>query len=216
MKPVSAIGLALAVATLAGLGWASVKLASLRDSVDELGERVAAMEAGVKPAGGGPAGGGDAARLNDEALKIRAMLEDVKERQAQLGGSGNGGDELTFADLRKAVEQVIADKEAANVKEQVEKDMQKVRRHDEGLHKIIVGAMKMDDAQAKHVEDILAGLEDDYRKLLLNRRGDFEERVMALNAAAADRIKALLNEEQAKYWDPSKLKWAIGNPLPPR
>ncbi|MEK7470066.1 MAG: hypothetical protein AAB074_22080 [Planctomycetota bacterium] len=210
MKPMSAVGLALSVVACVAMGWASSKLSALSGSIRALDTRVAALEGGGGGEDPGPAND-DSGRLRDEMVRLQSELADIREFQKKLGVSGTG-DGPTLADLRKALEEILQEKELAARRSRAEKDLVKARAHNAGLHKTIVAQMKMSEAQAAHLKDILDAQVEAYRSLLIERAQDFEMKARELNKATSGKIKEILVEEQKPYWDPSKVKWFIDTP----
>jgi len=210
MTPMSAVGLSLSVVACVTMGWAAAKVSALTGSIRALDGRVATLEGGAGGNDAGPATD-HAARLRDEMMQLQAALSEIKEFQKGLGASGTG-DGLTLADLRKALEEILKEKEQAARRKRAEQDLVKARKHNEAVEKQIVTQMKMSEAQALQLREILAAQIEAYRPLVIDKGPDFEMKAREVNKATSEKIKAILIEPQQNFWDPSKIKWFIDTP----
>lgn len=211
MSKLGVASLIVSLAALGTLGAEWTQTSRLRRDVADLEKSVARLQDQIQKKSSESAG---RTAMTDacfeDLIKLKGWAQDLAEFQKSLGTASGGNGNLTQKDLEGIVRAAIDQKLKDMKRERIAEDMKRGAAHNEKLAATLGKDLRLSDAQKQQLGQILKEQLDAYSDMLLGDTGEGPDRVLLINQATTDKIKAILTEEQRKLWQPQATQYFLG------
>ncbi|MEK7468461.1 MAG: hypothetical protein AAB074_13710 [Planctomycetota bacterium] len=219
MNKCSAISAFVALLACAGVGFCVNELRKVSGSLSEMEERLVKLQNAPPPAASsaGSASSGSSASMAEvtqEIKNLKAEMAAVKTEQETIVAASKGtpptprtdGSTATTpinADLRAAVEAVLAAKEQEKKDADAKRTSEWMGRATQGMVDNLVKELGLTEQQKAQVTDIVNKQSVAFREALTSRKEgeDPREKMVALKSETDTQIKAVLTPEQGVKYD---------------